>query len=70
MPYNIRSLLGRFKMVYRSLNLRITCSIYINHFETATNLCEGIIKKDIHTLDFDVIVGGSSNELETSWISL
>jgi len=30
--------LGRFKMVYRAIILRIIRSAYINHFETPTNL--------------------------------
>jgi hypothetical protein len=31
-------LLGRFKIVYCAIPLRIICSVYINHFETPTNL--------------------------------
>ena len=30
--------LGRFKMLYCAIILRIICSAYINHFETPTNL--------------------------------
>jgi len=40
MPYNMDPYpAGRdFKMVYFPLNLRIISSVYINHFETPTNL--------------------------------
>jgi len=46
-----------FKMVYCTLTLRITRSVYINHFETTTNpdyMRGHNQKKDTHTLDFDL----------------
>jgi len=47
-------------MVYCALSLRIIGSIYINHFETPTDLNyvgHNPKKRDTHTLDLDVTLG-------------